>query len=52
MDLKIARLSLNNIFLRRPGNGDYNVKDFLKILGRKVKKNIKKNTQIQKIHLV
>ena len=49
---KGEKLSLNNIFLRRPGNGDYNVKDFLKILGRKVKKNIKKNTQLQKIHLV
>ena len=49
---KGEKLSINNIFLRRPGNGDYRVKDFIKILGKKVKKNVKKNTQIQKIHLV
>ena len=49
---KGEKLSSNNIFLRRPGNGDYRVKDFIKILGKKVKKNIKKNTQIQKKHLV
>lgn len=49
---KGEKLSSNNIFLRRPGNGDYRVKDFIKILGKKIKKNIKKNTQIQKKHLV
>jgi N-acetylneuraminate synthase len=45
------RLSLSNIFLRRPGNGDYKVKDFIKILGKKVKKDIRNNTQIKKIDL-
>jgi N-acetylneuraminate synthase len=49
---KGEKLSSNNIFLRRPGNGDYSVKDFIKILGKTVKKNIKKNTQIQKTNLV
>jgi N-acetylneuraminate synthase len=49
---KGEKLSLDNIFLRRPGNGDYRVKDFIKILGKKLKKNIKKNTQIKKIHIV
>ena len=34
------KLSINNIFLRRPGNGDYKVKDFIKILGKKVNKKV------------
>ena len=46
--LKGEKLSLNNIFLRRPGNGDFKVKDFKKLIGKKVKKNIKKNYQIKK----
>ena len=46
--LKGERLSLSNIFLRRPGNGDYKVKDFIKIVGKKAKKDIKNNTQIKK----
>ncbi len=46
--LKGEKLSLNNIFLRRPGNGDFKVKDFKKLQGKKVKKNIKKNYQIKK----
>ena len=49
--LKGERLSLSNIFLRRPGNGDYKVKDFIKILGKKAKKDIRNNTQIKKIDL-
>jgi N-acetylneuraminate synthase len=49
---KGEKLTLNNSFLRRPGNGDYRVKDFIKILGKKVKKNVKKNTQIKKKDLV
>ena len=46
--LKGERLSLSNIFLRRPGNGDYKVKDFIKILGKKAKKDIRNNSQIKK----
>jgi N-acetylneuraminate synthase len=49
--LKGEKLSLSNTFLRRPGNGDYKVKDFIKIMGKKVKRDIKSNTQIKKKHL-
>ena len=45
--LKGEKLSLENIFLRRPGNGAFQVNDFKKILGRRVKRNIKKNFQIK-----
>ena len=45
--LKGEKLTLDNIFLRRPGNGDFKVKDFKKLLGKKVKKDIKKNFQIK-----
>jgi N-acetylneuraminate synthase len=46
--LKGESLSFNNIFLKRPGNGDYKVKDFIKIIGKKTKKNIRNNVQIKK----
>jgi N-acetylneuraminate synthase len=45
--LKGQMLTMDNIFLRRPGNGTFKVKDFKKLLGKKVKKNIKKNYQIK-----
>ena len=45
--LKGEKLSLNNIFLRRPGNGDFQIKDFNKIIGKKAKRNIKNNFQIR-----
>ena len=45
--LKGQMLTMDNIFLRRPGNGSFKVKDFKKLLGKKVKKNIKKNYQIK-----
>ena len=41
-------LTRKNICLKRPGNGHFNSKDFLKILGKKTRKNIKKNVQIKK----
>tara|TARA_B100000780_G_C21088543_1_gene438614 strand:+ start:94 stop:363 length:270 start_codon:yes stop_codon:yes gene_type:complete len=41
--LKGEKLSLENIFLRRPGSGDFQIKDFKKILGRREKRNIKNN---------
>jgi N-acetylneuraminate synthase len=44
-------LSRKNIFLRRPGNGDFDVSDFTKILGKKAKFNIKQNVQIKKEYL-
>jgi N-acetylneuraminate synthase len=46
--LKGEKLSLSNVFLRRPGNGYYKVKDFIKIMGKKVKIDIRSNTQIKK----
>jgi len=41
-------LTRKNICLKRPGNGYFNTKDFLKILGKKSRKNIKPNVQIKK----
>ena len=41
-------LTRKNICLKRPGNGYFNTKDFLKILGKKSRKNIKSNVQIKK----
>ena len=43
-------LDKNNIWVRRPGNGDYRAEEYYLLLGKKVKRNIKKNTQIKKIH--
>ncbi len=45
--LKGEKLSIDNIFLRRPGNGDFKVKDFKNLLGKKVKTKIKENRQIK-----
>jgi len=41
-------LSKDNIFVRRPGNGYFKAKDYYKLLGKKVKKNIESNFQIKK----
>ncbi len=41
-------LSRDNICLKRPGNGDYKFSDFSKILGKVAKRDIIKNTQINK----
>ena len=45
---KGEKLTKANIFLRRPGNGDFLVNDYKKLFGKKVKRNIKKNVQIKK----
>ena len=45
------RLNQNNIWVKRPGLGDYLAKDFKKLLGKKVKNKIKKDTFIKKIDL-
>tara|TARA_B110000037_G_C17084280_1_gene491298 strand:- start:760 stop:1806 length:1047 start_codon:yes stop_codon:yes gene_type:complete len=51
-DLKKGEiLNKNNIWVRRPGNGDFSAEEYYSLLGKKIKKNIKKNTQIKKIHL-
>ena len=42
------KLTRNNIFPIRPGNGDFRVKDYKKLIGKKAKKNIYKNHQIKK----
>ena len=38
-----------NIFTIRPGTGFFKVKDYKKILGKKAKRNIKKNVQLKKL---
>ena len=44
-------MSKNNIWVKRPGTGDFLAKDYKKILGKKALKNIKINTQIKKEHI-
>jgi N-acetylneuraminate synthase len=41
-------ISHKNICLKRPGNGDFLAKDFLKLIGKKSCVDIKKNIQIKK----
>ena len=42
------KLNLNNIFLKRPGGGDFGIKDLHKLYGKKAIKDIEPNTQIKK----
>ena len=49
---KGSTLSNKNIWVKRPGTGDYLAKDYYKLLGKKVKKNIKINTQIKKKYII
>ena len=46
--LKGEKLSLKNIWVKRPGSGDFLAKDLTKLIGKKAKKEIKKNIQIKK----
>jgi|TARA_X000000950_G_C13896290_1_gene652938 N-acetylneuraminate synthase len=48
---KGEELKKSNITLKRPSTGDYGPKDYKKLLGRKVKRDIKYNTQIKKIDI-
>jgi N-acetylneuraminate synthase len=51
LDIKKGEiLNKKNIWVRRPGTGDYSAEEYYSLLGKKIKKNIKKNTQIKKIH--
>ena len=51
LDIKKGEiLNKNNIWVRRPGNGDFSANEYYSLLGKKIKKNVKKNTQIKKIH--
>mgnify|MGYP001282931734 CR=1 FL=1 len=43
-------LNRNNIWVRRPGNGDFRAEQYYSLLGKKIKIKVKKNTQIKKIH--
>jgi N-acetylneuraminate synthase len=52
-DIQVGdRLTKKNICLKRPGNGFFLIKDFDKLIGKKVKKFINKNTQIKKNDLI
>jgi N-acetylneuraminate synthase len=44
---KGEKFSVKNIFTKRPGNGDFKVKDYLKILGKSAARDIKKNYQLK-----
>ncbi len=43
-------LSKNNIWVRRPGNGDFSADKYYSLFGKKIKKKVNKNTQIKKFH--
>jgi N-acetylneuraminate synthase len=43
-------LNKNNIWVRRPGNGDFRAEEYYALMGKKIKVKVKKNTQIKKIH--
>ncbi len=43
-------LNKNNIWVRRPGNGDFTAEEYYSLIGKKIKFKVKKNTQIKKIH--
>jgi N-acetylneuraminate synthase len=50
-DLKKGTILNNsNIWVRRPGNGDFSAEEYYSLIGKKVKSKVKKNTQIKKIH--
>ena len=48
---KGSKLSKENIWVKRPGTGNFLAKDFKKLLGKIALKNIKINTQLKKKHI-
>lgn len=44
-------LNKNNIWVRRPGNGDFKAEKYYSLIGKKLKSKVKKNTQIKKSHI-
>ena len=42
------KLTYKNIFLKRPGGGDFGINDLNSLYGKTVIKRIKQNTQIKK----
>tara|TARA_B110000003_G_scaffold266472_1_gene293512 strand:+ start:5757 stop:6800 length:1044 start_codon:yes stop_codon:yes gene_type:complete len=47
---KGEKLSKKNIWVKRPGTGDFKAKDYKSLIGKIVKKNISQNVQIKKKH--
>ncbi len=45
------KLNKQNIWVKRPGLGDFLAKDFQRLIGKKVKSKIKKDEFIKKVHL-
>ena len=45
-------LNNKNIWVRRPGTGDFKASEYKKLIGKKIFKNIQKNTQIKKVHFI
>ena len=43
-------LNKNNIWVRRPGNGDFKAEEYYSLIGKKIKAKVKRNTQIKKIY--
>lgn len=43
-------LDKKNIWVRRPGNGDYKAEELKSLFGKKIQKRVKNNTQIKEIH--
>jgi len=43
-------LNKDNIWVRRPGNGDFSAEKYYSLIEKKIKFKIKKNTQIKKSH--
>ena len=50
-NLDVGSKLSQNIFLKRPGGGDFGINDLEKLYGRVVIKKIKKNTQIKKRYI-
>ncbi len=44
---KGQKLNLTNFYLMRPGNGDFTIKNYKTLINKKLKRDIKKNTQIR-----
>ena len=45
-------LSLKNVWVKRPGNGDFLARNLKKVLGKKAKREIQKNYQIKKKDII
>ena len=43
-------LNKSNIWVRRPGNGNFAAEKYYSLIGKKLKFKVKKNTQIKKTH--